>query len=75
MGAKQFNYKCASFSSDIKTGALLINSVCILTLKVQVFGSCGRLRSDFGINLDCMEIIGVPGDDDVVPLVVTERFI
>lgn len=48
---------------------IYINS-CLRTLKVQVFGSCGGLRGDLGINLDSVEVVGVPGDYDTVPVVV-----
>ncbi len=52
-----------------------INSLCPRTLQVQVFGSCGRLRRDLGINLDGVEVVGVPGDYDVVPVVVVQGLV
>lgn len=33
---------------------------CALTLEVQVPGSCGDLCCDFRVNLDSVEIAGVP---------------
>lgn len=45
------------------------------TLQVQVFGSCGRLCGDLGINLDSVEVVGVPGDDDIVPVVVVQGLV
>lgn len=45
------------------------------TLKVQVLGSCGRLRGDLGINLDSVEVVGVPGDYDTVPVVVVQGLV
>lgn len=52
-----------------------INSLCLRTLQVQVFGSCGRLCGDLGINLDSVEVVGVPGDYDIVPVVVVQGLV
>lgn len=45
------------------------------TFQVQVFGSCGRLCGDLGINLDSVEVVGVPGDYNIVPVVVIQWLI
>lgn len=45
------------------------------TLQVQVLGSRGRLRGDLGVYLDSVEVVGVPGDDDIVPVVVVQRLV
>lgn len=42
------------------------------TLQIQVFGSSGGLCGDLGVNLDSVEVVGVPGDNDVVPVVVIQ---
>lgn len=42
------------------------------TLQVQVFGSGRCLRGDLGVDLDGVEVVGVSGDDHVVPVVVVE---
>lgn len=52
-----------------------IYSLCLRTLQVQVFGSCGRLRGDLGINLDHVEVVGVPGDYDIMPVVVVQGLV
>lgn len=44
----------------------------VRTLQVQVLGSCGGLRGDLGVDLDRVQVVSVPGDDDVVPVVVVE---
>lgn len=45
------------------------------TLQVQVFGSGRRLRGDLGVDLDGVEVVGVSGDDHVVPVVVIQRLV
>lgn len=45
------------------------------TLQVQVFGSGRCLRGDLGVNLDRVEVVGVSGDDHIVPVVVIQRLI
>lgn len=45
------------------------------TLQVQVFGSGRCLRGDLGVDLDGVEVVGVSGDDHVVPVVVVERLV
>lgn len=40
------------------------------TLQIQVFGAHGGLCGDFGVDLDCVEIISVPGYVHIVPVVV-----
>lgn len=52
-----------------------INWLSLRTLQVQVFGSCGRLRGDLGIDLDGVEVVGVPGDYNVVPVVVVQGLV
>lgn len=52
-----------------------INLFRLLTLQVQVFGSCGCLCGDLGINLDGVEVVSVPGDDDIVPVVVVQGLV
>lgn len=42
------------------------------TLKVEVLGAHGGLRGDFGVDLDRVEIVGVAGYVNVVPVVVIE---
>lgn len=49
--------------------------LCQHTLQVQVLGSCGGLRGDLGVYFDRVEVVGVPGNDDVVPVVVVERLV
>jgi len=45
------------------------------TLQVQVLGAGGGLRGDLGVDLDSVQVVGVPGDDDVVPVVVVQRLV
>lgn len=45
------------------------------TLQVQVFGPGRRLRGDLGVDLDGVEVVGVSGDDHVVPVVVIQRLV
>lgn len=54
---------------------IFINSLCLRTLQVQVLGPCGRLSCDLGINLDGVEVVGVPGDYDIVPVVVVQGLV
>ena len=54
---------------------MYFNSLFLHTLQVQIFGSWGCLRGDLGINLDHVEVVGVPGDDDIVPVVVVEGLV
>lgn len=48
---------------------------CLHTLQVQVLGSCGGLRGDLGVDLDRVQVVCVPGDDDVVPVVIVEGLV
>lgn len=50
-------------------------TLCLRTLQVQVFGSCGCLCSDLGVNLDSVEVVGVSGNYDIVPVVVVEGLV
>lgn len=43
------------------------------TLQVKVLGARRGLCGDFGVNLDRVEIVGVPGDVNVVPVVIVQR--
>lgn len=45
----------------------------VRTLQVEVLGAHGGLRGDFGVDLDRVQVVGVPGDVHVVPVVVVER--
>lgn len=75
------------FSSDINVdytcrgrNALLFfplfsDSMCVHTLQVQVFGSCCCLCRNLGVNLDSVEVVGVPGDYNIVPVVVVQGLI
>lgn len=51
------------------------NPQCQHTLQVQVFGSCRRLCCDLGVNLDCVEVVGVPGNYDIVPVIVIQGLV
>lgn len=45
------------------------------TFQIQVFGSGRCLRGDLGVDLDSVEVVGVSGDDHVVPVVVIQRLV
>lgn len=59
----------------IKSGQGRETPPCIHTLQVQVFGSCGGLRGDLGVDLDRVQVVSVAGDDDVMPVVVVEGLV
>lgn len=42
------------------------------TLQVEVLGAHGGLSGDFGVDLDGVEVVGIPGDVHVVPVVVVQ---
>lgn len=42
----------------------------LFTFQIQVLGAHGGLRGDFGVDLDHVEVVGVPGNVHVVPVVV-----
>lgn len=52
-----------------------MNVVVPHTLQVQVFGSCGSLGGNLGVNLDSVKVVGVPGDYDIVPVVVIQGLV
>lgn len=43
------------------------------TFQIQVFSPHGGLRGDLGVDLHCVEVIGVAGDHHIMPVVVVER--
>lgn len=59
----------------MKSDKSTADPLCPRTLQVQVLGSRGRLRGDLGVYLDGVEVVGVPGDDDIVPVVVVQRLV
>lgn len=61
--------------SEKKSIQIHCTNPCLHTLQVQVFGSCGRLCCDLGVNLDSVEVVGVPGNYDIVPVVVVQGLV
>jgi hypothetical protein len=45
------------------------------TLEVQVLGPAGSLSGDLGVDLHRVQVVGVPGDDDIVPVVVVQGLV
>lgn len=46
-----------------------------VTFQIKVLGPTSGLSGDFGVYLDRVQVVGVPGDHDIVPVVVIERLV
>lgn len=66
---------CTCRDRNVFRSSPVAESVCVHTLQVQVFGSCCCLRGNLGVNLDSVEVVGVPGDYNIVPVVVVQGFV
>lgn len=56
----------------VRNAVARINSFAMFTFQIQIFGTVDNLSDHLSVHFQAVSVTVVPGDDDVVPLVVIQ---